>query len=116
MSNINQFNLTQTMKKEGLVLTIHWAGGLSSVITGKSDYPRLNGKDSYFVQKVQKSVQSIHNFSKVVIENWLTNPSSGFFKQGEWTKKSESERIRLHIVDYIHDQSLKGQILNYSLA
>lgn len=117
MNSTVKFDLTSKMKREGIVLTINWAGGTSSVITGKqTDNTRLNGKSTHTVQRVQKSVQSIHNFSKIVLENWLANPASGYIKPEDWKKKSESERIRLHIVDYVHDMSLRGQILSYYVS
>lgn len=108
MTSHNQFNLTSTMKSKGLTLMIHWQGGLSSITIEK------DGVKS--VQKAQKTVQSIHQINQQTIQNWLTNPSSGYWKPGEWAKRSESARIQDHIEDFVHDMRGKGVIQYYSVS
>lgn len=105
MSNQIKFNLTKAMKHQGFTLMINWAGGLFQVTTWK------DGQKN--VQKVQKTVQSVHRISAATIKNWLDNSTSGYWKPGEWQKRSESVRIQEHIEDFIHDQRGKGTIVSW---
>ena len=98
MSTQVKFNLTEKHKKQGFTLTIVWGGGLSC----------SNG------QKVQKLVQSLHNFTPTTVSAWLSNPTgSHWTDKKDWHKKSERERILSHIEDYIHDQSKSGCLLSW---
>lgn len=83
---------------------INWAGGLSQVMTWK---------DGQKVQKVQKTVQSVHRISAATIKNWLDNPASGYWKPGEWQKRSGSVRIQEHIQDFVHDMRGRGTVVSW---
>lgn len=89
------------MKHQGFTLMINWAGGLSLIKVGKD------------VQRVQKTVQSVHRINTATIKNWLTNPASGYWEPGDWAKRSESARIQDHITDFIHDQRMRGTIVSW---
>ena len=101
MSNTYKFNLTKAMKHQGFTLMVNWAGGLSLVTTEKG------------VQKVQKTVQSVHRINSATINNWLDNPASGYWKPGEWQKRSESVRIQEHIQDFVHDMRGRGTVMSW---
>lgn len=111
--NLNsKFNLTNTHKKEGFTLTIVWGGGLSCVKTQKG--VSKTGKPVYLQEKVQKLVQSLHNFTPDNIKHWLhTCNGSHWTNQKEWSKMSERERVEQHLLDYIHDLSQTGCLLSW---
>lgn len=112
MSNHSKFNLTEKHKKQGFTLTIVWGGGLSTVKTVKG-ISKL-GKTKYTVEKVQKLVQSLHNFTPLTISNWLSTPTGNHWTdKKDWHKKSERERILSHLEDFIHDQSQAGLMLSW---
>lgn len=113
MSFNSKFNLTEKHKKQGFTLTIVWGGGLSTVKTvkGKST---ITGKIKYRVEKVQKLVQSLHNFTPLTIFTWLSTPTGNHWTdKKDWQKKSERERIISHLEDYIHDLSKSGLLLSW---
>lgn len=97
---VPKFNLTKAMKHQGFTLMINWAGGLSLVTTEKG------------VQKVQKTVQSVHRINPATIKNWLDNPTSRW-KQNGWQKRSESVRITEHIEDFVHDMRGRGTVVSW---
>lgn len=94
------------MKSKGFTLVINWGGGLSDVTTWE------NGRKK--VQKVQKSVQSMHHFSRITVLHWLKTPASSFrFREKAWTQRSESAKIADHVADYLHDQKMNGIIISW---
>ena len=105
MSDHIKFNLTKSMRYQGFTLMVNWAGGLSQVTTWK------DGQKN--VQKVQKTVQSVHRINSATINNWLDNPASGYWKPGEWQKRSESVRIQEHIQDFVHDMRGRGTVMSW---
>lgn len=113
MSTAQKFVLTKAHKHQGFTLIIVWNGGTSLVTTGKEDSVRLNGKPRFKVQKVQKLVQSQHHISAQTILHWLHTPSSGYWKPGEWSQRSETARIQSHLADYIHDQKARGSLVSW---
>lgn len=113
MSTQVKFNLTEKHKKQGFTLTIVWGGGLSTVTTVKG-VSKITGKTKYKVEKVQKLVQSLHNFSATTIAAWLVTPTGNHWTdKKDWTRKSERERVISHVEDYIHDQSKSGLMLSW---
>jgi hypothetical protein len=114
MSDYNKFVLTDKHKREGLILTIVWAGGTSLVKTGKTTtYKNRYGKEvtDFECKKVQKLTQSIHKISPLVIKNFISTPVSKWDKN--WNKKSETIRVFLHLQDFVHDRGKDGQLKSW---
>lgn len=113
MSMNDKFNLTEKHKREGFTLTIVWGGGLSTVKTVKG-FSEITGNTKYEVEKVQRLVQSLHNFSPDTIKAWLTTPTGNHrTDKKDWIKKSERERILSHLEDFIHDLKPNGKLLSW---
>jgi hypothetical protein len=102
-----QFVLTSKMKREGIILTVYFNGGMSQVTTWKDD--------KKIVEKVEKSAPSLHKISSLVIKNWLQNPASGYWKPGEWHQRSETARIQAHIEDFVHDLRSRGTVRYFAV-
>jgi len=101
-----------------IVLTIYWNAGLSKTkvlkyVNGKVAFG-VNGKAKMRIELHQKFTQSFHNFSKEVVNGWMTYPTRSYDKK-EWNKLSPETRLNCHINDYINDMRKNGVIASWKI-